>query len=148
MQNQFLGGVSLKKTLIFLPSPVHTQCIFLPDHVMVILVPNWSRSFWTLSMLRTQPNKTFFLQAAKSKCSCCPTSENFISESNRAIGTPAPSGYHSNFFFMQYRQKFCKIEGWRPRPRVLEILDPPLIYLVIGISFNENKCTDLISEHY
>ena len=42
-----------KKTLIFLPPQLCTRCVFLPGHVMVILVPHWSRRFWTLSMLVT-----------------------------------------------------------------------------------------------
>ena len=37
--------------MIFLPPRVRTRSVFLPSHVMVILVPHWSRIFWTLSML-------------------------------------------------------------------------------------------------
>ena len=49
--------------IFFYPPQVRTQCIFLPDHVMVILVPNWSRSFWPLSMLLTTHRhvQTFYL---------------------------------------------------------------------------------------
>ena len=55
-QNTFLNDfkfISFKeKTLIFFYPPRSVPgAYFLPDHVMVILVPNWSRSFWTLSML-------------------------------------------------------------------------------------------------
>ena len=50
------GGVSIVESIlrgVFLyPPQVHTRCVFLPDHVIVILVPNWSQSFWTLSMLK------------------------------------------------------------------------------------------------
>ena len=44
-----LNRVSFKKTFDFFTPGIHLH--FSPDHVMVILVPNWSRSFWTLSML-------------------------------------------------------------------------------------------------
>ena len=48
----FKGGVSLKKNSdFFTPPELRTRCVFLRGHVMVILVPHWSQSFWTLSML-------------------------------------------------------------------------------------------------
>ena len=69
---------------------------------------SWDGNSRSGTVTRTQPNKTFSLQAAKSKCSCCPTSENFISESNRAIGTLAPRGYHFNFFSCSIDKNFAK----------------------------------------